>query len=83
MIAVGEPPCWFAPGVFPRGDVRAVLGRGTPFPAFMRRLPEAVLPTSAEIARGGYEAESYLGKPWTGPLAPGIEDCIIADLTRR
>ena len=40
------------------------------------------LPTSAEIARGGYEAESYLGKPWTGPLGPGIEDCIIAGLTR-
>jgi len=40
------------------------------------------LPTSAEIARGGYEAESYLGKPWTGPLGPGIEESIIAGLTR-
>ncbi|NLW49936.1 MAG: hypothetical protein GXY85_03715 [Candidatus Brocadiaceae bacterium] len=40
------------------------------------------LPTTAEIERGGYEAESYLGKTWTGPLGPGIEESIIAGLTR-
>jgi hypothetical protein len=40
------------------------------------------LPTTAEIERGGYEAESYLGRQWTGPLGPGIEESIIAGLTR-
>lgn len=40
------------------------------------------LPTWKELTRGGYEAESYLGKPWTGPLAAGIEEHVIAGLTR-
>jgi hypothetical protein len=40
------------------------------------------LGTSKELARGGYESESYLGKPWSGPLGPGIEESIIGGLTR-
>ncbi len=34
----------------------------------------AYVPTTEEMARGGYEAESFYGKPWTGVLAPGMED---------
>jgi len=31
------------------------------------------LPDAREMARGGYETESYNTQPWTGPLLPGIE----------
>ena len=40
------------------------------------------LGTSNELARGGYESESYLGRAWSGPLGVGIEESIIAGLTR-
>jgi len=34
----------------------------------------AYAPGRDELPRGGYEAESFYGKPWTGPLCAGIED---------
>lgn len=40
------------------------------------------LPDSAELARGGYEASSYLYEPWSGPLLPGVER-LIADAVYR
>ncbi len=34
----------------------------------------AYTPGREELPRGGYEAESFYYKPWTGPLCAGIED---------
>ena len=36
------------------------------------------LPDTVELRRGGYETESYIFNPWTGPLLPGVED-LVAD----
>ena len=41
------------------------------------------LPDSKELARGGYEATSYLENVWTGPFKPGIEKAIAAAVWRR
>ncbi|MBI3948492.1 MAG: hypothetical protein HY321_21440 [Armatimonadetes bacterium] len=37
---------------------------------------------SEELARGGYEASSYLFQGWTGPLLPGVEH-LMAEAVRR
>lgn len=38
------------------------------------------LPDTEELLRGGYEAESYLFEPWSGPFFPGVEDEVIAGI---
>jgi len=35
------------------------------------------VPTGAELAEGGYECESYLWEPWSGPFQQGIEDWVV------
>jgi len=40
------------------------------------------LPDTVELRRGGYETESYIFNPWTGPLLPGVED-LVADAVVR
>ena len=43
----------------------------------------AYTPDRKEMARGGYEAQSYLFEPWTGPMKPGIEDLFSAAVLKR
>lgn len=40
------------------------------------------LPTGKEVARGGYEASSYLYHGWTGPFKRGVEKVIAAAVWR-
>jgi hypothetical protein len=40
------------------------------------------LPDTVELKRGGYETDSYIFSPWTGPLLPGVEK-LIADAVVR
>ncbi len=40
------------------------------------------VPDTAEMKRGGYEADSYLYSGWTGPLLPGLEH-LFAQAVRR
>lgn len=37
-------------------------------------------PDSVELARGGYEAQSYLMEPWSGPWKHGFEKAILPQL---
>ncbi len=41
------------------------------------------LPDTAELKRGGYETQSYLFQPWTGPLMPGVEEIVAAGVVRN
>jgi hypothetical protein len=41
------------------------------------------LPDTAELKRGGYETESYIFNPWTGPLLPGVENLMAGAVVRR
>ena len=43
----------------------------------------AYTPDRKEMARGGYEAESYIYEPWCGPLQPGLEDRFAEAVWRR
>jgi hypothetical protein len=42
----------------------------------------AYTPDRREMARGGYEAESFFFEPWTGALEPGMEDLFAAAVVK-
>ncbi|MBM4046950.1 MAG: hypothetical protein FJ279_17745 [Planctomycetes bacterium] len=43
----------------------------------------AYTPDTAELKRGGYEADSYLYECWTGPLLPGLEKLMAEAVMRN